>query len=311
MMQVLQHFQQYKVNPTPINYVVWYEYVLARNVEVQKAINESLKAKGGFTDVVGYRIYQLHIKAMPEGIVHVNDEINDVSKSLVQSLQDISKHVDSHIELLEGNHTLEQLAALKTTVHETKRRAIHSIVKAGKISEQVAHVCNHITRDPITKLFSRIKLDHDYKLYRDSGANPGLLLIDIDGFSEINKEHGMLVAENILRHVANVIKEVASAKHAYRLGGHDEFCIMTGALMKDAALTDMANTILKKIEDIRLVDKNTQKVIAENMTATAMLFEGTNNGLQVAYENAKKEMRLTKRNKRMRRQKQKADDLAA
>jgi len=305
MMQVLQAFKQHNINPTPINYTVWYEFYLARNLELQKCMNESLKAKDGFTDVVGYRLYQLHIKSLPEDMVHVNDEINEATKNLVQSLQAVTAHVDSHITLLSEEQSQEALHQLKETIRDTKVKAVESMKKAGKIAQQVSHVCNHITRDPITRLFSRIKLDHDYKLLRETGANPGLLLIDLDGFSEINKAHGMLVAENILRHIASLIKEVTSANFAYRIGGHDEFCIMTGVEMSDPSLSQMAKEILKLISEIRLVDKKTQAVIAENMSATAILFEGTKNGLQASYENAKKEMRLTKRNKRMARQKQK------
>lgn len=310
MMQVLQAFKQHNINPTPINYAVWYEFYLARNLELQKCMNESLKAKDGFTDVVGYRLYQLHIKSMPEDMVHVNDEINEATKNLVQSLQSVTAHVESHLSILSEEQSQEALTVLKETIQETKTKAIESMKKAGKIAQQLSHVCNHITRDPVTRLFSRVKLDHDYKMLRDTGANPGLLLIDLDGFSEINKAHGMLVAENILRHIATLIKEVTSTNFAYRIGGHDEFCIMTGAGMSEPDLSNIANDILKLIGEIRLVDKKTQAVIAENMSATAILFEGTRNGLQASYENAKKEMRLTKRNKRLARQKQKQTQAA-
>lgn len=310
MMQVLQAFKQHNINPTPINYAVWYEFYLARNLELQKCMNESLKAKDGFTDIVGYRLYQLHIKSMPEDMVHVNDEINEATKNLVQSLQSVTAHVESHLSILSEEQSQEALTVLKETIQETKTKAIESMKKAGKIAQQLSHVCNHITRDPVTRLFSRVKLDHDYKMLRDTGANPGLLLIDLDGFSEINKAHGMLVAENILRHIATLIKEVTSTNFAYRIGGHDEFCIMTGAGMSEPDLSNIANDILKLIGEIRLVDKKTQAVIAENMSATAILFEGTRNGLQASYENAKKEMRLTKRNKRLARQKQKQTQAA-
>jgi hypothetical protein len=83
--------------------------------------------------------------------------------------------------------------------------------------------------------------------------------------------------------------KVSSTNFAYRIGGHDEFCIMTGAGMSEPDLSNIANDILKLIGEIRLVDKKTQAVIAENMSATAILFEGTRNGLQASYENAKKE----------------------
>lgn len=75
--------------------------------------------------------------------------------------------------------------------------------------------------------------------------------------------------------------------------------------MSDPSLSNIANDIIKLISEIRLVDKKTQAVIAENMSATAILFEGTKSGLQASYENAKKEMRSIKRSKRMARQKQK------
>jgi GGDEF domain-containing protein len=125
----------------------------------------------------------------------------------------------------------------------------------------------------------------------------------MDGFSEINKKHGALVSENLLRYIGKAIKEVAGSKHAYRIGGHDEFCVMTGAPMGDPIHNEIANKISALIANISLRKKGTTEVIAKDMTATTMLFSSDSIGITRGYEEAKKEMRNIKRNKRIARQK--------
>jgi diguanylate cyclase len=307
LMQVIQLFQTHRITPTPINYAVFYEFCMAKNQDILKAVNESFRSKDGFTDIVGYRIYQQYIKSVPDDIVHVTDEMSDASKNLAETLREVSTHIDTHIELIDAGASTEELsaelAALKIDIEATQAKAVIAVKEANAVQGKIAHVTNHVHRDPITKLYSRVKIEHDYLLLKNSSVNPGLILFDMDGFSSINKEHGALVGENLLRHIGKLVKQVVGSNHAYRIGGHDEFCVMTGVPLEDPSLNVIANQISTLISAINLRRKGTTEIIAKDMTVTAMLFGSDSIGITRGYEEAKNEIRMIKRNKRLQKQK--------
>jgi diguanylate cyclase len=306
-MHVAQLFQAHKITPTPINYAVFYEFCMAKNQDILKAVNESFRSKDGFTDIVGYRIYQQYIKSVPDDMVHVSDDISDASKNLAETLREVSAHIDTHIELIDAGASTEELsaelAALKIDIEATQAKAVIAVKEANAVQGKIAHVTNHVNRDPITKLYSRVKLEHDYLLLKNSSVNPRLILFDMDGFSSINKEHGALVGENLLRHIGKLVKQVVGSNHAYRIGGHDEFCVMTGVPIEDPSLNVIANQISTLISAINLRRKGTTEIIAKDMTVTAMLFGSDSIGITRGYEEAKNEIRMIKRNKRLQKQK--------
>jgi len=84
--------------------------------------------------------------------------------------------------------------------------------------------------DDLTNLFNRRKLKrdlnrlcYDYKRYRHIFM---MILIDIDGFKEINDTKGHLEGDRVLKKFANIIKKaIRETDRAYRPSG-DEFVIV-------------------------------------------------------------------------------------
>jgi diguanylate cyclase (GGDEF)-like protein len=103
-------------------------------------------------------------------------------------------------------------------------------------------------RDPLTDLPNRRAL---LAWLRRRGDLPvGLILVDLDGFKEINTLHGYAVGDAVLRETGQTLQRcVRSADFVARLGG-DEFAILAVDSSIDA-MTQLADRVL---EAVRTVD---------------------------------------------------------
>ena len=103
-------------------------------------------------------------------------------------------------------------------------------VAIGK-AELFSEVSRYAYQDPLTRLANRRRLDESLRGLRDGEDQPTLLVCDLDGLKEVNDREGHTAGDALLRGVADVLSDVASAFRAplvARLGG-DEFCVVLPA----------------------------------------------------------------------------------
>jgi diguanylate cyclase (GGDEF)-like protein/PAS domain S-box-containing protein len=98
------------------------------------------------------------------------------------------------------------------------------------LRELTAVLTERAVRDPLTGLANRALLEERLRtsLARDarSGESTGLLFLDLDGFKEVNDQHGHAVGDAVLRAVADRLSAaVRPSDTVARLGG-DEFVIL-------------------------------------------------------------------------------------
>ena len=103
-------------------------------------------------------------------------------------------------------------------------------VAIGK-AELFSEVSRYAYQDPLTRLANRRRLDECLRGLREGEGQPTLLVCDLDGLKEVNDREGHTAGDALLRGVADVLSDVASAFRASlvaRLGG-DEFCVVLPA----------------------------------------------------------------------------------
>ncbi len=103
-----------------------------------------------------------------------------------------------------------------------------------KVARRADHLAFH---DPVTGLANRVKFRDHVVDHLKPGVQGGMILIDLDGFKEINDRHGHLFGDEVLKITGRRLRIQAEDNHglAARLGG-DEFAIFLssddGALLK-------------------------------------------------------------------------------
>lgn len=288
--QIQQAFQKYGISPTPINYLVWYEYFLGNNTDFVNEIKQSLANNGQWHDILGLRLYYSFIKQQCADIHEFEDELTAAYQNLTATLGGLTANLDSHAELLEKGATPEALAALKQR-HEaltnTNQRTQDLLTSLNKKAEKT------ITRnlkDPISRAYNRTKLDADVDTWRHLGALPPMVMIDIDQFSAIEREHGPLVSENLLRFTGKILSRIAGNRHVYRTGSN-EFILCTGdtwthmATLAEQARAAIARSNLKR--------KDTGSHVG-GFTVTALIFQPGQQDLSTALELARRTLRTYK-----------------
>ncbi|MFJ7888954.1 diguanylate cyclase [Lysinibacillus xylanilyticus] len=122
----------------------------------------------------------------------------------------------------------------------------------NKLLSKTIHLA---TYDPLTNVYNRAtyirKMDKQLRLRKTN--QPGLLLLDLDNFKQVNDRYGHVEGDKILIETAKTLKqEVGKNGFVVRFGG-DEFAIVLYDT-KDEHMEKLANSILEKIHHLRYAD---------------------------------------------------------
>ncbi|MDG6774739.1 sensor domain-containing diguanylate cyclase [Thiomicrorhabdus sp. ZW0627] len=130
--------------------------------------------------------------------------------------------------------------AIQDSIAQHPENIIKSLSKMEKASDKVAEVLLQLideqiihsaTLDGLTELPLRKVFDEEYgqmlSLARRQHLRVGLIILDVDHFKKVNDEKGHLVGDQVLKKLAEVLKNsLRQEDKVYRWGG-EEFAVMT------------------------------------------------------------------------------------
>jgi diguanylate cyclase (GGDEF)-like protein/PAS domain S-box-containing protein len=125
---------------------------------------------------------------------------------------------------------------------------VRDITEEKASVSQLQKLAHH---DPLTGLPNRLQLEeqmaHSLDRARSDGTRMALVFIDLNGFKQINDEHGHAVGDQLLVGVAQrLLKTLRESDFVTRLGG-DEFVLIIEGLSRNNSLQDDAQLISDKI----------------------------------------------------------------
>ena len=92
--------------------------------------------------------------------------------------------------------------------------------------ETMRQIREMATRDPLTKLYNRVRYQEKITTHLQAGRKGTFLMIDMDNFKQVNDKYGHQVGDEVLIAVADVFNTYEkSVLMGSRLGG-DEFAIV-------------------------------------------------------------------------------------
>jgi len=150
------------------------------------------------------------------------------------------------------------------------------------------------TYDPLTNVFNRATYisKMDKLLKKRKNNTPGLLLIDLDNFKQVNDQFGHTEGDKILVKTATILNEVVETEgFVVRFGG-DEFAIVLYDA-NEAFMEQLANAILAKIRNIKNIDNSKWSVLSVSMGG--VICESPNESELSLFERADKALYQSKK----------------
>ena len=169
-----------------------------------------------------------------------NSKVEIKNSDIYSVLSKTIKYNDKNC-VLELAFNIDQNSTLKK---ENRRNVISSIMFLD------------FYQDSLTKAYTRKYLEDYYDVLNKT---IGVMLLDVDGFKEINDNYGHQIGDKALTNIAKVINDEIKNKGIVIRYGGDEFLILFEKIEKDD-FNNMLNLIKDKIAQIQIDDLSNLKL---------------------------------------------------
>jgi diguanylate cyclase (GGDEF)-like protein len=144
-----------------------------------------------------------------------------------------------------------------------------------RLEERLVVLERNAFRDPLTGLPNRTmlqdRIEHALAEAQRHRLTIAVLLLDLDGFKEINDRNGHEVGDQVLVSLAQRLRRTVRAGDAVARMGGDEFVILLDDLPSPAAVVELAGRILTAVDEPMVIG-------ARELRETASIGVATSNG---------------------------------
>ncbi|QCU89326.1 GGDEF domain-containing protein [Thiomicrorhabdus sediminis] len=280
---LIEAFDEQEINPTPLNYYVWYQYFKGDKPQFRQEMDAILDDEFGYNDRVGRRLYD-------EYLAEDDNPANEFDRAFRRLIESVIKKMNAWSEKLEAQTrdldncksqlsnpdlNAEQVKAITDSVLNTASSMQESsrLFQAEMLSgnEEIRHLRQQLIearaeamQDELTEIGNRKAFNESLAALmmsaEDDPQSLCLILSDIDYFKKFNDTFGHLVGDSVLRYYASIIKKSKRDNETISRYGGEEFAILI-AESSLAQATERAESIRKAIESAQLKRKNETKSI--------------------------------------------------
>lgn len=252
----LQKIKDFDLAPLPQNYELWYSYAEARNRHLNDAVDALLARQGTLAQADLDGLFGRYLSPL-----RVADEIDSIGTGVLGEIDGIMTVID--VTLNSRSRPEQSLADATSRLADTSDlKALRNVIgvladaardiarsnakfeahlrdskrEIGQLQQHLAAVRSEILTDPLTTLANRSHFDQ--AIGRAIGATDlSLLMIDVDHFKRFNDSHGHLTGDQVLRLVAQTLKQNLKGRDiAARYGGEEFAIILPGTTLPQAAV---------------------------------------------------------------------------
>lgn len=276
---IMHALSKLQIPANPITFALWYEFFLNRSEGLKKEIEEIINSDKPYTPDLGKRLFLRYIvtsdiQKLEEIEQSIFSMLNDVIKIVSTAGVDVSKFgailsettqcltsIDDAREVrkvVEGIVTETQTMLQVNRQYEGKLK--HTTEEIELLRKELSKVRQEASQDTLTGLANRKTFDETLadsitRLSRDL-ENVCLLMIDIDHFKNINDIHGHIIGDQVIRFVANTLKESVKGRDLIARYGGEEFAIILKNTPLGGAIT-LAEQIRHMVESSQLKQRGT------------------------------------------------------
>jgi len=276
--RIVDSFQEQEINPTPLNYFVWYNYLKGDNPPFRKEMDSILNDPYGYSDRVGKRLYEQFLLDDTEDSSEFDRAFRRLVDMMVKKMNAWSDKLEDHTQKLDEcatsladpdlnseeikriSHTMVSTAqSMNASSKAFQQEMMDSSDEVRRLRDQLIEAQNEALKDELTEIGNRKAFNNalqELTLNADKEENPNslcLILSDIDFFKKFNDTYGHLVGDSVLRYYANIMKKKQTENETICRYGGEEFAILiTNTTLEKAkqraeqVRTDIASSTLKR-----------------------------------------------------------------
>jgi diguanylate cyclase len=284
----------------PKSYELWYRFAAGDSGLLCAAVNSRLDRVGKLNAKDVDEIYRAHISPtdastkIDELSARMADEIAQAVAMAEAAENSASRYSANLAEVAKRLATVKDRDGVRAIVAslvratgemETGNRERYGRLQAlgdeiGRLRRNLKTIRTESATDALTALGNRsffdAALEKSVAECQAENAPLTLLLLDIDHFRQINDKFGHIVGDQVLRFVANALKEAITGRDiAARYGGEEFAVIMPGTPLR--AAIEIANQVRLAVMKAELIRRSTgeKQMRVTVSTGVAALQRGT------------------------------------
>jgi diguanylate cyclase len=263
----------------PRNYEIWYTYATGYNPALNQNINDALARKGTLNATELDQIYDTHLSPtrLTERIDNVGTKVVDEIEQIMAMIEVASGSATSYSESLadasqkihaadrDGLRAIVESMVIATREMEKTNHALEAHLKASKneisqLQQNLEAVRTESLTDPLTTLANRKFFDQSLEKAMAECVKTGeplvLMMSDIDHFKKFNDTFGHLTGDQVLRLVAQSLKQNVKGRDIAARYGGEEFAVVLPRTALKPALT-VADQIRRAVMGKELMKRST------------------------------------------------------
>lgn len=270
---VLQETIKRGVRPNPINFMVWYEYLLKRDAFVVDRLSEAVDHESVAVDLFNHIVSRICVMNEIDGLVLklVNDIILDMddwesnlsehSNVLEQALASLSsKANDVSLATYVVQNVVASVKELTSSAQGMKSKMVEVRSEVDTLKKQLEMSYKEAHTDPLTGIGNRRAMDKFIaeQLDEQSVDNFSCIILDLDYFKRINDQHGHMVGDSVLRFIAKLLQQASKGQDFVGRFGGEEFILLLPNTSAANAYA-FAEKLRKLLQETNLKLRNTQE----------------------------------------------------
>ena len=240
---------EHGVVPMPESYTVWFEYVRGSNPRLKKAIGKLIEENKEFDHDTMHELHNNYIlremnnKVVEEASSRVQQIMAGVLSTIETSSADTSDYneeLEKYTEELQEvggeevkdivDKLVEKTNELKSKGEKLATKLLESQSEVEDLRENLEEVSMQVNLDALTGIANRKAFDEALRLMmteaKDTKKDLCLLVVDVDHFKKFNDTYGHLLGDQVLRIVANAMRDMVRGKDFVARYGGEEFVIL-------------------------------------------------------------------------------------
>lgn len=270
------------IEPTPVNYAVWFFYSSGENTELNKELDLFIKRKTNPTEDVTLYLYNKYILDKPKEeekvvtqasnstqtvlaeimsiIDRFNDDTNNYNEQLDEQVSKLSDKITDPMLKEMAKEIVSRATAIRESSSALSKKLEQSRSEVVQLKTSLEKVTNEANKDFLTGTGNRkafeAKIDELSAWAKAKAGDVCLLMLDVDHFKKFNDKYGHQLGDEVLRKVGRTLLESVKGKDFVARYGGEEFAVLLPATPLATGLI-VAENIRKVISETDLVRKDT------------------------------------------------------